>query len=63
VFHNSGHLIYARGRGAATRYVTKGGKAIHCHSLDLDQDPEDLMADVRTLAENMARSVMPTAVP
>lgn len=52
---NCGHLIYAKGNEQPARHVVRrSGIEILCHALDLGQDPEALLAQMRDLAERIA---------
>jgi 5-methylcytosine-specific restriction enzyme subunit McrC len=51
-----GHLIYAKGHAAhACHLVRNTGIWIHQHALDLEQDPERLLADIGQIAAALAR--------
>jgi 5-methylcytosine-specific restriction enzyme subunit McrC len=59
-----GHLIYAAGHANPTTYTVKtSGIRITCHALNLDQDPADLISDVRDLANVIANPVLMPAEP
>lgn len=50
-----GHLVYARGEEDVKTYVIDPPNvAIHCHALNLDQSPRQLLADVDILAARIA---------
>ena len=50
-----GHLIYAAGNEEpAVHQVRHAGTEIHVVALDLDQPPDALLADIRTLADRLA---------
>ncbi|MFD0000233.1 McrC family protein [Nocardia sp. NPDC127526] len=52
-----GHLVYAKGHSIGRQFFISGsGIEIICHSLDLDQSPDDLLQDCATLAESIAKS-------
>ncbi|MFI0410438.1 hypothetical protein [Actinomadura sp. 3N508] len=49
-----GHLIYAKGNAPhAAHRVRHTGITIHQHTLDLDQPPPGLLAEVRALADRL----------
>lgn len=49
-----GHLVYAKGYEEARNHVVqRAGVRIVAHTLDLDVEPVDLLADVKRLAEQM----------
>ncbi|MFE9562881.1 McrC family protein [Streptomyces sp. NPDC006487] len=51
-----GHLVYAKGNAPHTSHrVRRAGTVLHQHALDLDQQPEPLLAEVRALALRMVR--------
>jgi 5-methylcytosine-specific restriction enzyme subunit McrC len=51
-----GHLIYAKGEGEPRRYRIPGANVeIHCHTLDLQQTPQELIGQLRRLAAEVAR--------
>ncbi|WP_219500118.1 McrC family protein [Nonomuraea ceibae] len=53
-----GHLIYAKGNAAPTTFpIADTGIDIVCHSLNLNQDPESLFADIQSLANQIAAGV------
>jgi 5-methylcytosine-specific restriction enzyme subunit McrC len=53
-----GHLIYAKGNAAPTTFpITDTGIEIVCHSLDLNQDPESLLSDMQSLANQIAAAI------
>lgn len=50
-----GHLVYAKGEEQARVYAMIGHPvAIHCHALDLDQQPSELLDQMRRLAQQIA---------
>lgn len=50
-----GHLVYARGNGdPATHFVRQAGVEIVCHALDLTLDTAELLAQVDSLADEIA---------
>ncbi|MFB9518395.1 McrC family protein [Streptomyces cremeus] len=50
-----GHLVYAKGNAPhAAHEIRNAGIVIHQHALDLDQDPDGLLADVATVAAQLA---------
>ncbi|MDF2710717.1 MAG: McrBC 5-methylcytosine restriction system component, partial [Nonomuraea muscovyensis] len=50
-----GHLIYASGNATLTTFPIVGTDIeIVCRSLDLNQDPENLLAEMRSLANQIA---------
>jgi 5-methylcytosine-specific restriction enzyme subunit McrC len=50
-----GHLVYAEGNELPARHVVRNACVeIVCHALDLDQDPRDLIAQVHSLADELA---------
>ncbi|MFJ9647459.1 McrC family protein [Streptomyces sp. NPDC101206] len=49
-----GHLVYAKGSAPHTDHrVRHAGVILHQHALDLDQGPNAVLADMRTLAQRM----------
>jgi 5-methylcytosine-specific restriction enzyme subunit McrC len=51
----SGHLVYAAGNEEPARHVVRqAGVEIICHALDLGQTPDELLAELRILAERIA---------
>jgi 5-methylcytosine-specific restriction enzyme subunit McrC len=51
----SGHLIYAKGNEEPAHHFVRGsGIEIVCHAIDLDTEPEALLAQIRDLAEEIA---------
>jgi 5-methylcytosine-specific restriction enzyme subunit McrC len=53
-----GHLIYARGDAThAAHLVRNTAVRIHQHALDLDQDPDHLLAEIETIALTMTTGV------
>jgi 5-methylcytosine-specific restriction enzyme subunit McrC len=52
-----GHLIYAKGNEDPARHVVRhSGIEILCHAVDLRQDPEHLLDQMRALAERISTS-------
>lgn len=55
-----GHLIYARGTEEPAHHVVRrAGIEIICHAVDLDVEPEVLLAQVRGLAGRIADVARP----
>ena len=53
----NGHLVYAKGNEVPARHVVRGsGIEIRCHAIDLGQEPEELVAQIRDLARLIASS-------
>lgn len=53
---DEGHLVYVKGEHAArTHHVRGSGVCIVTHALDVQQDPEQLLRDISSLADAMAR--------
>ena len=51
---SEGHLVYAKGEDDVKSYVIDPPNVtIHCHALNLDQTPEQLLSDVDLLAERI----------
>jgi 5-methylcytosine-specific restriction enzyme subunit McrC len=51
----SGHLIYAKGNEEpAHHFVRRSGIEIVCHAIDLDTEPDVLLAQIRDLADQIA---------
>ncbi|MGO9280810.1 MAG: McrC family protein, partial [Streptosporangiaceae bacterium] len=51
----NGHLVYAKGNEIAARHVVRSsGIEIRCHAIDLDQEPEQLLAQMHDLARLIA---------
>ncbi|MFK0256000.1 McrC family protein [Streptomyces sp. NPDC090445] len=49
-----GHLVYAKGNEPHTDHqVRHAGVTLHQHALDLDQEPNEMLADMRILARRM----------
>lgn len=49
-----GHLVYAAGNEVATAHSVQGAAVtVHCHTLDLDQSPVRLLAQVTDLAAEL----------
>lgn len=56
-----GHLVYAKGMGRALRHVVReAGVEIIGHAVDLDCEPDSLLAQVRELAGELAEARAPT---
>lgn len=54
---NDGHLVYAKGNDEAVVHDVVGSKVrIHCHVLDLEATPQQLLAQVEALAARLASS-------
>ena len=54
----TGHLVYAAGNEEPVRHVVcQSGTEIICHALDLSQPPKELLAEVLTLAAQIADSL------
>ncbi len=52
----NGHLVYAKGNESESVHtVRNSGIAIHCHALDLSQEPVRLLNQVDKLAEGISR--------
>ncbi len=52
---SDGHLVYAKGNEDPTVHDVVGSPVcIHCHTLDLEAAPEDLLAQVDALAADLA---------
>jgi 5-methylcytosine-specific restriction enzyme subunit McrC len=60
----TGHLVYAKGNETPARHVVRSsGIEIHCHALDLDQKPPELLAQMHNLARLIASTqLMPGAL-
>ena len=60
----TGHLVYAKGNEVpACHVVRSSGIEIRCHALDLNQEPEELLAQMRGLARLIAATrLMPEAL-
>lgn len=55
---SQGHLVYAKGAGAAVRHrIRESGIEIIGHALGLDCDPDLLLGQVRDLATELAGAV------
>jgi 5-methylcytosine-specific restriction enzyme subunit McrC len=53
-----GHLVYARGEAEPRRHRIPGANIeIHCHTLDLQQTPQELLGQLRGLAAAIASPV------
>ena len=51
----SGHLVYAKGNEKPVRHVVRrSGIEIFCHAVDLDQEPDALISQMRDLAQTIA---------
>lgn len=51
----NGHLVYAEGNEAAVAHRIEGaGVTVHCHTLDLNQSPARLLAQVAGMAATLA---------
>jgi 5-methylcytosine-specific restriction enzyme subunit McrC len=51
----SGHLVYAKGNENPMRHVVRrSGIEIFCHAVDLDQEPDILISQMRDLAQTIA---------
>jgi 5-methylcytosine-specific restriction enzyme subunit McrC len=58
----SGHLVYAKGNERPVRHVVRrSGIEIFCHAVDLDQEPDALISQMRDLAQTIA-SANPAAL-
>jgi len=58
----SGHLVYAKGNKNPVRHVVRrSGIEIFCHTVDLDQEPDALISQMRDLAQTIA-SARPTTL-
>jgi McrBC 5-methylcytosine restriction system component len=52
-----GHLVYAKGNAShAAHQVRHSGIVIHQHTLDLDQEPAGLLADIEQVAERLVHT-------
>lgn len=50
----TGHLVYAKGNEAAIAHQVRGaGVVIHCHTLDLDRAPSELLHQIADLATQL----------
>ncbi|MFC8074645.1 McrC family protein [Streptomyces sp. NPDC057307] len=50
----AGHLVYAKGNGPHTAHrVRHTGVRIHQHALDLDQNPRQLLGEIRSVARQL----------
>jgi 5-methylcytosine-specific restriction enzyme subunit McrC len=60
----TGHLVYAKGNETPARHVLRSsGIEIHCHALDLDQKPPELLVQMLSLARLIASTqLMPGAL-
>jgi 5-methylcytosine-specific restriction enzyme subunit McrC len=61
----TGHLVYAKGNEEPARHVVRhSGIEIICHAIDLSQDPEHLLGQVRELAGQIsAARLQPGTMP
>lgn len=51
----AGHLVYARGNEAEqSATIRNAGIEVRCHTLDLEQPPEALLAQIEALASTIA---------
>ncbi|MFE1873723.1 McrC family protein [Streptomyces sp. NPDC059496] len=51
---SEGHLVYAKGNSTLTSHrVRRAGTVLHQHALDLDQQPDALLAEVQELIRRM----------
>ena len=58
----SGHLVYAKGNEKPARHIVRrSGIEIFCHAVDLDQEPDTLISQMRGLAQTIA-STRPAAL-
>jgi 5-methylcytosine-specific restriction enzyme subunit McrC len=58
-----GHLVYAKGNEAGrTHHVPGAGVTLHAHTLDLDQPPAGLLAQVDALAATLASTTTTSSV-
>jgi 5-methylcytosine-specific restriction enzyme subunit McrC len=49
---SDGHLIYASGEEQPRIHRIMGmGTRIHCHAVDLDRNPEEMLASIKSLAQ------------
>lgn len=49
-----GHLVYARGQGPEiSHYIPGADVKVHCHALDLEATPADILAEIARLAREM----------
>jgi len=59
----SGHLVYAKGNEEPVRHVVRrSGIEIFCHAVDLDQEPDTLIGQMRDLAQTIASVHLTVAV-
>ena len=59
----SGHLVYAKGNEEPVRHVVRrSGIEIFCHAVDLDQEPDTLIGQMRDLAQTIASVDLTAAV-
>ena len=59
----SGHLVYAKGNEEPVRHVVRrSGIEIFCHAVDLDQEPDTLIGQMRDLAQTIASVHLTAAV-
>jgi len=60
----SGHLVYAKGNEKPVCHVVRrSGIKIFCHAVDLDQEPDALISQMRDLAQKIASARPTTLVP
>lgn len=53
----AGHLVYAKGEEEPCVHKIIGrDTSVHCHAVDLDQDPDALLNQVRRLAAKIHNS-------
>ena len=53
---DEGHLVYAKGEEVRARFVVRrAGYTIHCHTLDLAAPPDNLLAQIQSLAATLVR--------
>lgn len=61
---HDGHLVYAEGHEPRVSHaVRRAGVRIHCHAVDLDREPPQLLARMRELAGQIAAARVPAAAP
>ncbi|SNR46915.1 5-methylcytosine-specific restriction enzyme subunit McrC [Haloechinothrix alba] len=55
-----GHLVYAKGNTEQDRYVVRNaGIEILCHTLDLQEQPDELLAQISALTAEIAKHPLP----
>ena len=59
---SEGHLVYAQGEDPRVHQIVGAPVTIHCHTLDLDHPPRDVLHQVEQLAARMIPSVAGLAV-